>query len=107
MMDAFVNPEQPVVLLDSDVSGPIFSMPPPSYLLHPPSDEEMAQERELLYDNALRLAGRMTDTHFTSKILEALLEEAFRVLESDELPPGPKNKGAQVEERLSTPRKKA
>ncbi len=85
-MDAFVNTQQHV-LLDSDVSVPIFSMPPPTYLLHPSSDDEMARERELLYDNALGLAGRMTVTHFTSQILKDELKDAIRFLKSDEHTP--------------------
>jgi hypothetical protein len=65
-------------------------MPPQSYLLHPSSDDEMARERELLYDNALSLAGRMTVTHFTSQILEDELKDAIRFLKSNQYTPAQK-----------------
>ena len=88
MMDAQLQHED--VLLDSDISVPIFPMPPPSYLLHPSSDDEMARERELLYDNALSLSLRMTLTHFTSQIAEDELKDAIRFLKSDEQQPAQK-----------------
>jgi hypothetical protein len=50
----------------------------------------MARERESLFDTALSLAGRMTVTLFTSKILKAQLEDAIRFLGSDEHPPAQK-----------------
>ncbi len=78
------------VLLDSEVSDSIISMPPPTFLLHPPSDDEMARERESLFDTALSLAGRMTVTLFTSKILKSQHEDAIRFLGSDEHPPAQK-----------------
>ncbi len=71
-------------LLDSE------SMPPPSFLMHPPSDAEMARERESLFDTALSLAGRMTATLFTSPILEDELKDAIRFLKSDEQQPAQK-----------------
>jgi hypothetical protein len=76
-----IEPEQ-VLLLDSE------SMPPQAFLLHPSSDDEMAWERESLFDTALSLAVRMTVTLFTSQILEDELKDAIRFLKSDEHPPG-------------------
>ncbi len=78
-----IEPEQ-VLLLDSE------SKPPQTFLLHPSSDDEMARERESLFDTALSLAGRMTVTLFTSQILEDELKNAIRFLKSDEHPPAQK-----------------
>ena len=72
------------VLLDSE------SMPPETFLLHTRSGDVMARQRESLYDTALSLAGKMTANLFTSKILEAQLEDAIRFLGSDERPPAQK-----------------
>jgi hypothetical protein len=47
----------------------------------------MARERESLFDTALCLAAQITAVSYTSKILEAQLEDAVRFLGSDELPP--------------------
>jgi hypothetical protein len=65
-------------------------MPPQIFLLHPSSDDEMARERESLFDTALSLAGRMTVTLFTSLILEDELKDSICFLKSDEHQPAQK-----------------
>jgi hypothetical protein len=65
-------------------------MPLASFLLHPSSGDVMARQRELLYETATTLAGRMTITCFTSKILETQLEDAIRYLASAENLPAQK-----------------
>jgi hypothetical protein len=72
------------VLLDSE------SMPLTTFLLHPSSGDVMARQRESLDDTALGLASWITAVSYTSKILEAQLEDAIRFLGSHELPPAPK-----------------
>jgi hypothetical protein len=65
------------------------SMPPETFLLHPPSGDITARQCKLLYDTALSLTGRMTVELLTSKILEAQLD-AIHFLGSDKHPPGQK-----------------
>jgi hypothetical protein len=78
------------VHLDSEDS--IHSMPPQTFLFHPPPDDKMARERGSLVDTAISLAGRMSVTLFTSscQIREDELKDAIRFLKSDEHPPAQK-----------------
>ncbi len=55
------------VLLDSDSSH---SMPLATFLLNPSYRDDMARQRESLYDDALGLVARMTAVSYTSEILQ-------------------------------------
>ena len=59
-------------------------MPVDGSLLNAPSGEELARHRLSLYRSALALAARIADVSYTSRILEAQLEDAVRFLASDD-----------------------
>ena len=79
-------------------------MPVDGSLLNAPSGEELARHRLSLYRSALALAARIADVSYTSKILEAQLEDAVRFLVSDECPTAKKlnEKLSQIEILVAT-----
>jgi hypothetical protein len=72
-------------------------MPVDGSLLNAPSGEELARHRLSLYRSALALAARIADVSYTSRILEAQLEDAVRFLASDDECPTAK----KLNEKLS------
>ena len=83
-------------------------MPVDGSLLNAPSGEELARHRLSLYRSALALAARIADVSYTSRILEAQLEDAVRFLVSDECPTAKKlnEKLSQIEILVTTTSRK-